>query len=484
MVSKINESGYTLLQKIQFYIGSGGRSIISGLVNAAFIKYYTDFIGLNPRWMGYVFVLFTIWAAINDPIIGIWLDKRPYKKGIGKYRPVFIKSIPFWVVITLAFPWANPSWSQFGISVYLFLALMLWETAATVYSTSYGAVAVNLFLTTDERAEVEVIDNYVGALAIFGSSIPIMILSMDVSNQTMLLFFGVVTIASGLIMAISIPVVREREDFYIDENLESVTLKEFMVMTLDLLKESAFLYYFLTFFMIQTVASNYLIGLSYYYDNLILSSGIWTGLPDILIGIMGLILFIYIAKWIIRFGTKKVLSRMILFSLVGYILLAFVPSTQSDVLKMVSIFGLEIPGEKSYWLATLLYFVIYIGFSAVYTTNGPIRKRLIDYLEIQTGQRRPGTISGILGVLLTPSNAVLVFFYTQIISAFGYDGAIKVQDTSSQLGIRIATGLLPAAMILIGLFFFSKYPIDKKTEDWVEAETLARHGSETADNAD
>jgi len=39
-------------------------------------------------------------------------------------------------------------------------------------------------------------------------------------------------------------------------------------------------------------------------------------------------------------------------------------------------------------------------------------------------------------------------------------------------------------MILIGLFFFSKYPIDKKTEDWVEAETLARHGSETADNAD
>ncbi len=477
MASKINESGYTLLQKIQFYIGSGGRSIISGLVNAAFIKYYTDFIGLNPKWMGYVFVIFTIWAAINDPIFGIWMDKRPYKKGVGKYRPIFIKSIPFWIVITLAFPWANPSWSQLGISLYLFLALMLWETAATIYSTSYGAIAVNLFLTTDERAEVEVIDNYVGALAIFGSSIPIMILSMDVSNQTMLIFFAIVTIASGLIMAISIPVVREREDFYKDEILETISLKEFFVMTLDLLKESAFLYYFLTFFMIQTVASNYLIGLSYFYDNLILSLGLWTGLPDILIGIMGLILFVFIAKWIIRFGTKKVLSRMILFSFVGYVLLTFVPATQGDTLKMVSVFGFKIPGEQSYWIATLLYFVIYVGFSAVYTTNGPIRKRLIDYLEIQTGQRRPGTISGILGVLLTPSNAVLVFFYTQIISAFGYDGTSKIQDATSQMGIRLATGLLPAVMILIGLFFFSKYPLDKKTEDWVEAETLARHGS-------
>jgi Na+/melibiose symporter-like transporter len=364
-----------------------------------------------------------------------------------------------------------------GISIYLFLALMLWETAATIYSTSYGAVAVNLFLTTDERAEVEVIDNYVGALAIFGSTVPIMILTMEISNQTMLLFFGIVTIISGLIMAISIPVVREREEFYQNEDLETVSLREFFSTTLDLLKEKAFLYYFLTFFMIQTVASNYLIGLSYFYDNLILSSGFWTGLPDILIGIMGLVLFVFIAKWIIRFGTKQVLSRMILFSLVGYIMLAFVPASQGDALYMINIFGLEVPGEKSYWLATLMYFVIYVGFSAVYTTNGPIRKRLIDYLEIQTGQRRPGTISGILGVLLTPSNAVFVFFYTQIISAFGYDGASKVQDATTQLGIRIATGVLPAIFILIGMFFFSKYPIDKRTEDWVEAEILARHTS-------
>ena len=68
------------------------------------------------------------------------------------------------------------------------------------------------------------------------------------------------------------------------------------------------------------------------------------------------------------------------------------------------------------------------------------------------------------------------FFYTQIISVFGYDGASKVQDASSQWGIRIATGLLPAVLILIGMFFFSKYPIDKQTEDWVEVETLSRHG--------
>ena len=78
---------------------------------------------------------------------------------------------------------------------------------------------------------------------------------------------------------------------------------------------------------------------------------------------------------------------------------------------------------------------------------------------------------------MTPGSAIYIFFYTQIISAFGYDGATKAQDMTAQWGIRLATGLLPAVMILVGLFFFSKYPLDKKTEDRVEAETLAKHRS-------
>lgn len=475
----INESGLTFLQKVQFFIASGGRSIISGLVNSAFIKFYTDYIGLDPRWMGYVFVVFTIWAAINDPIFGLWMDKTPYKKGVGKYRPFFIRSIPALVFITIAFPWASPSWSQLGISIYLFFALALWESAATIFGIAYGSISVNLFLTTGERSQVEVIDNYVGALTIFGSSIPIMILSMDVSRQVMLLFFGIVTIASGLIIAISIPVVKEREGFYAEgEENFSLSIKEFINEAILLLKEQAFLFNFLAFFMIQTVASNYLVGMSYFYDNMILSRGVWTGLPDILIGVMGLILFPFIAKWIPIHGSKKVLARMIIFSVIGYVLLTFVPGTRGNELEMINIFGLDVPAEASYWMATLMYFVVYVGFSAVYTTNGPIGKRLIDYLELKTGKRRPGTIGGIRGVLMTPSNAMIVFFYTQIISAFGYDGSSKIQTATAQWGIRLATGIMPAVLLLIGMFFLSKYPIDKKTEDWVEAETLKKHGAE------
>ena len=75
MINKRNESGLTRLQKIQFYIGNGGRNIISGLVNVAFIKYYTDYIGLDPKWMGYVYILFTIvLPSVYDTELKVWWD--------------------------------------------------------------------------------------------------------------------------------------------------------------------------------------------------------------------------------------------------------------------------------------------------------------------------------------------------------------------------------------------------------------------------
>ena len=142
---------------------------------------------------------------------------------------------------------------------------------------------------------------------------------------------------------------------------------------------------------------------------------------------------------------------------------------------MVMLFGsLEVPGEASYWLTTLMYFLIYFGFVCVHDQL-PIQRRLIDHLEVETGQRRPATASGIIGVLLTPGNAFLVFVYTQIISVFGYDGATKLQSINAPLGIRLVIGLMPAIMIALGLFFPSKYPINKDKEDEIETEMLTRH---------
>ncbi len=82
------QSYYTLKKKILINLISGGSALLTVVVTSSFMKFYTDMVGLSPAIYGVVFLLFSIWNGINDPIIGYWADKRPFVAGRGKYRPL------------------------------------------------------------------------------------------------------------------------------------------------------------------------------------------------------------------------------------------------------------------------------------------------------------------------------------------------------------------------------------------------------------
>jgi len=54
------------------------------LIHNAFLKYYTDIIGLDPKFVGLLYMIFGVWNAINDPVIGVWLDRHKYNEVIAK----------------------------------------------------------------------------------------------------------------------------------------------------------------------------------------------------------------------------------------------------------------------------------------------------------------------------------------------------------------------------------------------------------------
>lgn len=59
-------------------------NLSSVLIHNAFLKYYTDIIGLEARYVGLVYLIFGIWNAINDPAIGVLIDRRKYDERKGK----------------------------------------------------------------------------------------------------------------------------------------------------------------------------------------------------------------------------------------------------------------------------------------------------------------------------------------------------------------------------------------------------------------
>jgi Na+/melibiose symporter-like transporter len=69
---------YSLKRKILISLISGGSVLVTVIVTSSFMKFYTDVVGLSPATYGVIFLIFSIWNGINDPIIGYWADKRPF----------------------------------------------------------------------------------------------------------------------------------------------------------------------------------------------------------------------------------------------------------------------------------------------------------------------------------------------------------------------------------------------------------------------
>ena len=62
-------------------------SLSNALIHLAYIKFYTDMVGLDVRYVGILYMLFGIWNAINDPMLGVFIDRfKTYNLG---YRTFF-----------------------------------------------------------------------------------------------------------------------------------------------------------------------------------------------------------------------------------------------------------------------------------------------------------------------------------------------------------------------------------------------------------
>ena len=158
---------YNLKRKILVNLISAGSALLWVIVSSSFMKFYTDMVGLSPAMYGVVFLIFSIWNGINDPIIGYWADKRPFLTGRGKYLPLIRWSIPIIGISVISLVFASPGWNEIFTAAYLLILLVIYEGANTLLGVSFMAFTVNTFLSTTERTQVQVIASYVNMIPVF-----------------------------------------------------------------------------------------------------------------------------------------------------------------------------------------------------------------------------------------------------------------------------------------------------------------------------
>ena len=450
---------YNLKRKILMNLISAGSALLWVIVSSSFMKFYTDVVGLSPAIYGVVFLIFSIWNGINDPIIGYWADKRPFLTGRGKYRPLIRWSVPIIGFSVIALVFASPGWNEIVTAAYLLTLLIIYEGANTLLGVSFMAFTVNTFLSTTERTKVQVIASYVNQIPVFlGGMIPVWFLTGEFSRLTVATIFSGAFIFGLLLIWIGSRFIREDESFY--KNLEFTRgLKELLSLVKDLIKDKTFALFCLAFLFIQAGTGNYFSGYLYYMDNVLEVSGLKATIPDVLTGVGQMLLFPLIIVMVKKFGARDVLWKGLLIAVAGH-------------------FVLTLP--INYWIASGTYIVILLGYGFGSAINPAMIGLAVDHIELKTGKRQPGVVRGIIALLMAPASSAQPLILSVLLSAAGYIGETKHQTAEVVQAIRYGTGLIPALIIIIGIILLAMVPINHKRELEIQAAIEAKHGSHPA----
>ena len=156
------ERQVTRKAKYSFGIGAFGKDLVVGLTGTFLMFYFTDVLGIAASFVGTLFFVARIWDAINDPVMGMIVDKTKTKW--GKFRPwLVIGTLINSVVTVIMFT----NFGLTGTSLYVFVSILyiLWGMTYTMMDVPYWSWLPNLTNNPVEREEVSIIPRVFASMA-------------------------------------------------------------------------------------------------------------------------------------------------------------------------------------------------------------------------------------------------------------------------------------------------------------------------------
>ena len=133
-MAKAPKNGLTTKHWIGYMFGDLGGCMTFALMASIFSIYCTNVLGINASVMGILTIIWTIWDAINDPMMGALMDKAFAKKQNknGKFRPWLLRATPLLAVTAIAL-WTVPTFLDgIPLLVALFSFKILYEASPWV----------------------------------------------------------------------------------------------------------------------------------------------------------------------------------------------------------------------------------------------------------------------------------------------------------------------------------------------------------------
>lgn len=173
-MSKTPKNGLTAKHWIGYMMGDLGGCMTFALMGSMVTRYYTNVLHVNTLVLATLLLVWNVWDAVNDPMMGALMDKMfaKHQNPKGKFRPWLLRATPLLAITAIAF-WTLPTFFEgTAMLVVLFFCKIAYEACYTMFNIPMGSMLSAMASNDSERASLS---SARGFGSMIGNMLPTMI---------------------------------------------------------------------------------------------------------------------------------------------------------------------------------------------------------------------------------------------------------------------------------------------------------------------
>lgn len=418
-----------LWREILYGGGNFTASLFGTIIGTWLSFFYIDTLGFNAKAIGIAMIIYSIWNAINDPLMGFISDRTHTK--LGRRLPyVLFGAIPFGLCFIFVFspPTASLTTPTAQI-LYYTLSLCVYDFFFTTVLLNWEAVVPDMYEKEKDRGRIIGIAQVADVLGGVIASVAVEPVFTKYGWSAMATIFGCI---GAIVMLLTVFGIRENPKHAAQPSLP---LLQSIRQTF---RSRSFLICVCCVFFVETARLLLMAAVPYYAKYIF---------PDVDMAAMVITSVVFVSALLFtplvifvsnRIGTKKTyILSLLLFALVacGFFF------------------------SNSFILSVVLSVLLGLGVTGGLLMPKLLYTEIIDEDQSVTGLRREGAFYGIQAFIIRFASGLQAVILSLLMGIFGYVEGAQTQVASAATGFKVAMSFLPAGLVLIGCLIITRYPL-------------------------